>query len=123
MGTRSAAPLGHTIRDIVLECRTEIVKWPTVLGGGQQAAKPGVVSLPGKVSNAVPLVAATDSDHRDLSSAATPATTARSEAITGVGQPAWKAIMGFRASAVEDSAAAASAVEDFTAAGGGGNDE
>ncbi len=88
-------------------------------GGGQQAAKPGVVFTPrGRFqTRCSPWWPRRDSDHRDLSSAATPATTALSEAITGVGQPAWKAIMGFRASAVEDSAAAALAVEDFTAAG------
>jgi hypothetical protein len=76
----------------------------------------------------VPLGAVTDSDHRDLSSAATQATTVFSEAITMAGQPESKAIMGFRASVVEASAAealaeAASGVEDFTAAEGGGNDE
>jgi hypothetical protein len=80
------------------------------------------------VSIVVPLGVVTDSDRRDLSSAATQATTVFSEAITMAGQPESKAIMGFRASVVEASTAealaeAASGVEDFTAAEGGGNDE
>ena len=121
MASRSATPLGRMIRHIVWAYLTGIVKWQDGLLGAQRAARPAVVSIVEAPEPGPPATAAvTDSGRQDLSSAATPVTTAFSAAITMAKQPVSKAIMGFQAWVAP--AAGALAEEAFTAVGGGGND-